>query len=612
MEDAFDHLGIYMPNKLIGDLMTESPAFYFYADFDLSGVGHLVFEEDPTQDDQYGLYELRKIVGSDDADVLGGYSPDGMLPSQRGLKVIDITNYIIESRIEGSGKMDVTCRIEYTPVRWGCSFLYFDWYYENKNVTAFDSNGDSLLVIHRKDEDGCGVVLKSPLEIGKSDYIDIVYECKSLKSVYGLIYVFGKTSWFPSNPILDRATFELNYDIPKSYEIVSCGKQLELKEENGRAISRWIVDPPVRYVSFNLGVFESKELIVEGLPPVKVFMSEQIDHQALALYLAYFGELSSGDMIGQVSADVTNSLAFFTSILGPCPFDTMKATEIPFSGEGQGSPGLIHLTWSTFQSDDMQGYSESFRAHEVSHQWWGHIVNCESYRDVWVEEGLADYSGLWFYELSAKDRKALNNMLKFYRELIFSGGGPREVGSKAGPMTIGYRLSSSKSSDYTNIVYYKGAYIYHMIRYLLHDYKTGSDDAFAAFLKDLAQTYKDKIITTPLLKELLEKHVGANMTWFFDQWVYGTEIPEYEFGYKAEQTNEGKYSVICKVKQKKVPENFQMIVPITILFGDDRYIHLKISVDEPEAEIALPLLPFKPEKIIFNIFDAVLCKVDYK
>ena len=612
IEDAFDHLGVYMPNKVIGDLLTEFPGFYFYADFDISGIGHLVFEEDPTQADQFRLYKLRRIVGADDADVIGGYSTDDKLPSQRGLQKIDITNYRIESKIEGSGRMDVKCRIEYTPLRWGCNFIEFQWYPENKKISAFDSSGDSLLVIHRKDEPGFGVALKKPLEIGKPDYIDIVYECKSLKSVYGLFYIFGKASWFPRNVIRDWATFELTYNIPKSYEVVSCGKRINFNIEEGRAISNWLIDQPVWFAAFNLGVYESKEITVENLPPVKVFMSEQIDHNAIALYYAYFGELSSGDMIGQVSADVTNSLAFFTSILGPCPFDTIKATEIPFTGEGQSSPGLIHLTWSTFQSDDMQGYSELFRAHEVSHQWWGHTTTYESYRDVWIIEGLATFSGLWFYELSVKDRKAVKNMLKFYRELIFDGYGARQVGAKAGPMTIGYRLSSSKSSDYWNIVYYKGAYVFHMIRYLLHDYKTGSDDAFAAYLKDLVQTYRDKIITTALLQEHLEKHIGADMTWFFDQWVYGTAIPEYEFAYESKQTADGKYAVVCGVKQKKVPADFKMLVPITVLFEDDRYIHLKIWVDKPEADIELPLLPFKPKKIVFNTFDAVLCKVKYK
>lgn len=611
-DDAFDHIGIHMPNKVIGDIISESPGFYFYADFKTAGVGHLVFQEDATSADHYRVYKLVRSGGSGTFDVLGGFSTDDGLPSRRGISPIDITGYRIFSTIEGTGKMQVDCRINFNPFRWACSFLYLDWYYKNRNITALDSDGDTLRVVHRKDESGFGLVLNKPLEIGQADSIDISYECRSLTSSFGILHISGQTSWFPSNPVRDCATFELNYDCPKSYEIISCGNKIESAVENGRSLSKWITSEPVEYVSFNIGVFESREIVIENMPPVKVYMSEQIDHREWALLLAYFGELSTADMLGAVSADVTNSLAFFGSLFGPCPFDTIKATELATVGYGQGSPGLIHLSWDTFQMDDIEGYDEMFRAHEVSHQWWGHLVDIESYRDVWITEGLANYSGLWFYEMSSKNTGAVKGVLGHWRDTILSGRGGNSMGSRAGPIILGIRLSSTKSSDYSNLVYRKGAYAFQMIRYMLHDYKTGSDDAFAAFLKDIVDTFQGKVITTQGLQSLLEKHAGAEMGWFFDQWVYGTGIPEYTFSYDSEITEDDKHAVVCHVKQENVPDDFQMPVPITVLFEDDRYIHLKLWIDQPEADIDLPRLPFEPKKIVFNTYDAVLCKVKYR
>ncbi len=55
-----------------------------------------------------------------------------------------------------------------------------------------------------------------------------------------------------------------------------------------------------------------------------------------------------------------------------------------------------------------------------------------------------------------------------------------------------------------------------------------------------------------------------------------------------------------------------MQVPITVLFPDDMYIHLKLWIDQPEMTIDLPALPYEPKKIIFNTYDAVLCEVDYE
>ncbi len=151
-----------------------------------------------------------------------------------------------------------------------------------------------------------------------------------------------------------------------------------------------------------------------------------------------------------------------------------------------------------------------------------------------------------------------------------------------------------------------------MMRYLLYNFDKKSDISFITFLRDLAGKYRWKTITTPGFQNLFSKHTGADMGWFFDQWVYGTAIPEYRFGYDSEKTDDGKYAVVCHVKQEKVPGNFQMLVPITVLFEDDRYIHLKLWIDQPEADIDLPQLPFEPKKIIFNTYDAVLCKVKYR
>jgi hypothetical protein len=102
--------------------------------------------------------------------------------------------------------------------------------------------------------------------------------------------------------------------------------------------------------------------------------------------------------------------------------------------------------------------------------------------------------------------------------------------------------------------------------------------------------------------------MGGDMKWFFDQWVYGIDIPNYSFDYKAKEAEDGKYIVSCRVAQQDVPADFKMLVPLTVLFDKDRYIHLKIWVDQPLLTIDLPLLPYKPKKIIFNTYDAVLCQ----
>ncbi len=99
------------------------------------------------------------------------------------------------------------------------------------------------------------------------------------------------------------------------------------------------------------------------------------------------------------------------------------------------------------------------------------------------------------------------------------------------------------------------------------------------------------------------------MSWFFDQWVYGTAVPEYSFSYTSRLDNDGKVLAGCQVIQENVGPDFKMLIPITVLFEDDRYVHLKLWVDKKVNDIELPRLPMIPKDIIFNTYDAVLCDV---
>jgi len=101
------------------------------------------------------------------------------------------------------------------------------------------------------------------------------------------------------------------------------------------------------------------------------------------------------------------------------------------------------------------------------------------------------------------------------------------------------------------------------------------------------------------------------MSWFFKQWVDQNDIPSYVFGYETEETPEGKFKVKCRIKQLNVPDNFQVSIPVKIDFGDDKYTYMRINAVKPFSEFEFPLLPLEPEDIEINVFESVLCDVDY-
>jgi len=130
-------------------------------------------------------------------------------------------------------------------------------------------------------------------------------------------------------------------------------------------------------------------------------------------------------------------------------------------------------------------------------------------------------------------------------------------------------------------------------------------------MKDYYNSYKGKKANTEDFIKIVNKHFGEDMTWFFNQYVYNVEIPEYEFSYKTEITDGGKYQVYCKMKQNNVPPDFKMYIPILVKFDNDQFARLRIFANGSNAIVKLPLLPLEPEEIIFNDLNSVLCEVDY-
>ncbi len=252
----------------------------------------------------------------------------------------------------------------------------------------------------------------------------------------------------------------------------------------------------------------------------------------------------------KVAGDVGGALQFFQQMYGPPPTASIYATEIP-DLHGEAFPGLVHLSYVTFVQTGNDGSDEAFRAHEVAHQWWGIGVDYASYRDRWLSEGFADFSGLWFMQVARKDPAPYFAMLRTWKTSIL------DRSEKAGPISLGHRVGISPDyNDYQIIVYEKGAWVLHMLRTLMLDMKAMRDDRFQATMQDFYTTYKGGSASTDDFQRIVEKHVGQSMAWFFDEWVRGTAIPTYDVTWTINPAPENKYQVHLKVVQQDVPEDF--------------------------------------------------------
>lgn len=447
---------------------------------------------------------------------------------------------------------------------------------------------------------------------GGAEVVELSYGGRLIERVAGTWFtVRSPSGWYPRCASREKALFDITYRMPKDLSFASVGSRIEISIEEQARTERYITTRPIRNASFQVGYFEEYRVATPGVPSVRVLIEAGAGHREAARILGEeSGILSGANMEKQVAADIANSARFFTETFGPAVDTLLTAADIP-GMHGIAFPGLVNLSWSTFQTD-LGGTQAAFRAHEVAHQWWGIGVDYDTYRDRWLSEGFAEFSGLWFMQRTLADNREFFRRMEDSRKAIL---GARKFlvgkGQPPDPIALGDRVETSTTAgDYNLILYQKGAWVLQMLRNMLLDMDTMKEERFTALMRDFYRTHIGRSASTEDFRTIAEKHAGASLGWFFDEWVYGTGIPRYRFAWKADRQDDGNYLIHCRIEQREVPGGFRMYVPIQVLFEDDRYSLVRVMVKGETTTFDLPLAPEKPRKVILNPLTSVLCEVD--
>jgi aminopeptidase N len=459
-------------------------------------------------------------------------------------------------------------------------------------------------VVKGKDAPVLWVNLGGRLNPGESRSLSLSYSGDLIDRFGDWFFIKSAAAWYPT-PLDGRslATFDLTYRTPRSLVLASIGERKDSSVVNRTVVTRWVTPEPVSFAGFNIGRFKEHRIQEEGAPPITVLGSEDA-HKAFSRELLREGVAGAGpqrNMKEVVGADVLNSMKFFSRVFGPAPQRHFYATEVPYF-HGLAFPGLVHLSWATFRNTGDDGFDEFFRAHEVAHQWWGLGLDYTTYREQWLSEGFASFAGLWYLQTARNNKKYFDMLERWRADIITRRNDPA-------PVWLGWRNSSGMDeAGYPVIVYHKGAWVLHMLRIMMLDLKTMNEDRFTAMMRDFYQSHQGKRASTEDFRRVSERHVGIDMGWFFDQWIYGTDIPSYRVVYRTEPEG-GQYRVKLQVVQENVPDTFQAYVPVTLDLGEDRIARLRVKVKGPRSEIELPLMPGKPRSLRFNDLDGVLAEV---
>jgi Peptidase family M1 domain/Peptidase M1 N-terminal domain/Putative Ig domain len=254
------------------------------------------------------------------------------------------------------------------------------------------------------------------------------------------------------------------------------------------------------------------------------------------------------------------AIGVFANLFGEYPFIKEKYGHANFQWGG----GMEHQTVTSMTSSWF-GFYEPTVVHELSHQWWGDMITCNNWHDIWLNEGFASYSEALYYEV--KNGKSSYDSYMIGMDYTYGG-------------TIYVNDTTSIDSIFSNIVYDKGAWVLHMLRHIV-----GDATFFSIMQTYYGSVYKWRDVTSQQFKELCESVSGKDLNYFFDEWLYGTFRPKYWWSFKTElDPSDGKYWVYLPLEQIQTtpPEVFSMPIDLrftysaaydtatTVIFNDTR------------------------------------------
>ncbi len=257
-----------------------------------------------------------------------------------------------------------------------------------------------------------------------------------------------------------------------------------------------------------------------------------------------------------------NVLGVLTDHFGPYPFESEKYGHANFSWGG----GMEHQTMTSMDGNGSFGFSEPVVIHEAAHQWWGDMITCESWKDIWLNEGWASYAEAIYY----LETQGWASYHSYMSGMDYSSGGTIYVQDTSGVWDI-----------FTSRVYDKGAWVVHMLRGVLGDplFYTGVDAYYNSEHQHAAATTED-------FKNVFEAATGQELDWFFDGWIHGSYRPNYSWSFYSELSDTNGYDVYVEVNQTQTtsPQVFTMPVDLYVTGPNDTAI---LWIDERNDLIKL-------------------------
>ncbi len=467
-------------------------------------------------------------------------SPAGVYVDQRQYNQ-DVLHYTIKILLDTEHKLingDVSIRMKFSDLSSPVVFLNLYDNLQIDSLTVNEKTSDFILKERR-------LVITLPREFDKNDTFTVrVLYHGSPKNLGYSSFKFGEinnnalvgtlnepefaSTWFPCNDRPDdKAYLDTYIKNDSSFTSVSNGRLEEVIADSSYKTYHWRTLYPIS--TYLICLYSSKYEVIKDFCVLASGDTLPIFYYAIPKHARY----AKTDF-----KDHSDMIKFFSELFGDYAFPKEKYGVAEFLWQGGA---MENQTITGIGTNFVRGNEQltSILAHELSHHWWGDCVGPKSWKDIWLNEGFATYSEL-LYAAHYDTTLSINRRIGAFRGLSFEEA-----------------VYDPKVDMFSPTVYYKGAWILHMLR------REIGDSVFFALLRDYFSTYKYSNASTEDFKALSEKISGKDLTKFFDQWLYN---------------GKGKISVEYHWNTKTVPGGVQLTLTLKQTQNGYKAYHFPLDI----------------------------------
>ncbi len=397
-------------------------------------------------------------------------------------------------------------------------------------------------------------------------------------------YLFYSARWFPFHGYgADRATADISVTVPANWTVSghSDNPVSPSPVKDGKRTFNFVESKPVLPGSIAAGQFITRTVNSGGV---------QIELNVLP---------GSEGRVEEYGKEIAQALQFYSGKFGPYAYGPryVVAEIDEDTVETISGPGIAFLSHRMLVSEKPLRIEDIAR--EVAYQWWGLSVGLKRFDDAWLSQGLSQYSSVLYRE-SQESAAEFHDALAEVMELALAF-------EQDSSITRAPSQLNDQSPAYRSVVFYKGAYVYHMLR------GTIGDEKFFNLLKTYYAAFSGKNAGIDDFEALADKVFGKNLRGFFGLWVDSTGVPEFRSDYSIIRTKEGKFKVRGTVRQNM--DSFRGPVEIELESEGGRNVRTTVDLSGTSQDFEIssdgkPLdVVVDPDNRYLRISDAIRVSV---